>query len=89
MAPADLNEYAAVPHALGYLAKADQISSSTLALHEDFHNALGGTLADEDRSNRCTSLELQQSWLSEIGFSDVDCFWQWHGFTLVAGTKPR
>jgi ubiquinone/menaquinone biosynthesis C-methylase UbiE len=42
----------------------------------------------DKKANILTSVELQCSWLREIGFTDVDCFFKIFEIALFGGIKP-
>jgi SAM-dependent methyltransferase len=60
--------------------------SPTEQLHRDFKVALG--IDKGDRSNRCSPVEDQLSWLRDIGFVDVDCLWKWREMALLHARRP-
>jgi tRNA (cmo5U34)-methyltransferase len=72
----------------GVFANLEHVASSTERLHVAFFNAIGEPLEDEDPSDRLLDVETQLSWLRELGFADVDCFWKWREVAVLAGVKP-
>ena len=71
----------------GVFYNLEHVASPTPALHARFLQALGITAAEEDPSNRLTSVEDQLQWLREIGFSEVDCHWKWLELALIGGVR--
>jgi tRNA (cmo5U34)-methyltransferase len=72
----------------GVFANFDHVASPTRRLHLAFFAAIGEPLEQEDPSDRLLDVETQLTWLREIGFDDVDCYWKWREMALLAGIKP-
>ena len=72
----------------GVFLNLEHVASATPRLHESFLTQLDLTPETEDPSNKLLDLELQLTWLREIGFTDVDCHWKWRELALLAGIKP-
>jgi tRNA (cmo5U34)-methyltransferase len=71
----------------GVFYNLEHVASPTPELHAAFFDALGMSLADEDRSNQLLDVETQVAWLREIGFTQVDCFWKWRELAVFGGVK--
>jgi len=71
----------------GIFCNLEHVASPTLKLHYAFLAKLDIEPADEDPSNKLLDLEIQLSWLRDIGFVDVDCLWKWRELALMVGTK--
>jgi len=71
----------------GVFANLEHVASPTPALHEAFRSALGISDRPDDPSNILAPVEPQLSWLRDLGFADVDCFWKWRELALLAGTR--
>ena len=72
----------------GVFGNLEHVSSPTVTLHEEFLNAISVKVEEEDPSNKLLDVETQLTWLSEIGFTDVDCHWKWRELALLAARKP-
>lgn len=72
----------------GVFANFEHVAAPTHGLHLAFYEAIGEPLECEDPSDRLLDVETQLTWLREIGFDDVDCFWKYREMALLAGMKP-
>lgn len=72
----------------GIFCNLEHVASPTQKLHLDFLAAIGYSPETEDPSNKLLDLHIQLEWLPSMGYEDVDCFWKWREFALMAGRKP-
>jgi SAM-dependent methyltransferase len=71
----------------GIFCNLEHVASVSQKQHIHFFNAIGHSIETEDKSDKLLSMEGQLSWLKEIGFVDVDCYWKWLEMALLVGYK--
>jgi tRNA (cmo5U34)-methyltransferase len=72
----------------GVFANFEHVASPSIRLHVAFFAAIDEPLENEDPSDRTLDVETQLSWLRQIGYEDVDCYWKWLEMALLIGVKP-
>ncbi|MEA5419234.1 class I SAM-dependent methyltransferase [Spirulina sp. CCNP1310] len=72
----------------GIFANLEQVASPSPALHRHFMESIGYGDQPDDPSNQLLDLHTQLTWLTDIGFEDVDCYWKWLEMALMIGVKP-
>jgi tRNA (cmo5U34)-methyltransferase len=72
----------------GVFANFEHVASPTRRLHLAFFAAIEEPIENEDPSDRLLDVETQLSWLRELGFDDVDCYWKWLEMALLIGVRP-
>jgi tRNA (cmo5U34)-methyltransferase len=71
----------------GVFCNLEHVASASAYGHLRFLEAMQTPPGDEDPSNRLLDVHTQLTWLREIGFEDVDCYWKWRELALLAGRK--
>ncbi len=71
----------------GVFCNLDNVASPSEKHHVRFLYAIGFTPETESKSDNLLSMETQLTWLKEIGFKDVDCYWKWLEMALLIGYK--
>jgi SAM-dependent methyltransferase len=72
----------------GVFANFEHVASPTQRLHRAFFAAIDEPIENEDPSDQTLDVETQLTWLREIGFDDVDCYWKWLEMALLVGVRP-
>jgi tRNA (cmo5U34)-methyltransferase len=72
----------------GTFLNLEHVASPSPNLHSQFLATMNLTPETEDPSNKLLDLEIQLTWLRQIGFTEVDCHWKWRELAVLAGMKP-
>jgi len=72
----------------GVFANLEHVASSDDELHRRFLERIGTDPADDDPSNKLTSVDTQLTWLTDIGYVHVECAWKWLELALLVGRRP-
>ncbi|TWT29894.1 class I SAM-dependent methyltransferase [Blastopirellula retiformator] len=73
----------------GVFCNLEHVASPTVTMHERFLSELHIPLEDDDPSNQLLDLHTQLTWLREIGYEEVDCYWKWREMALLIGKRPK
>jgi len=73
----------------GVFANFEHVASPNERLHRAFFVAIDVPIEEADPSDRLLDVETQLTWLRELGFADVDCYWKWLEMALLIGVKPK
>ena len=71
----------------GVFCNLEHVASPTGRLHKRFLDEIGSTPDEEDPSNILLDVHTQITWLREIGFDDVDCYWKWLELALIGSVR--
>jgi SAM-dependent methyltransferase len=69
----------------GIFCNLENVASPSVELHMRFLKSIGYTPEKEDRANRMLPMEKQLDWLKDIGFVEVDCYWNLGQFSHDRG----
>jgi hypothetical protein len=93
-----MNEWQTTEHALyaevwnslapgGVFCNLEHVASASAYGHARFLDAMRTRPEEEDPSNCLLDVHTQLTWLREIGFGDVGCYWKWRELALLVGRK--
>lgn len=68
------------------LTRARREAGQNAAFEDVFHEI--NTRPDKS-ANRLTPVDTQLTWLREIGYENVDCYWKHYELAVLAGYKPH
>jgi tRNA (cmo5U34)-methyltransferase len=61
----------------GVFCNLEHVSSPTTAIQEYFRKTIGIENQPKEPCNELLDMESQLNWLRELGYIDVDCYWNW------------
>jgi tRNA (cmo5U34)-methyltransferase len=72
----------------GLFCNVDVVAAPTPALHARAQAVFGYGPHDGHPSDRPALLGDQLEWLTDGGFTNVDCYWKWLKMAVIAGERP-
>ena len=67
----------------GMFLNLEVVQCASPRLQQEFHARIGRPGGDPE--DILAAVEPQLEWMREGGLDDVDCYWRWRGFALLAG----
>lgn len=69
----------------GVFANLEVVACATPELQREFESRIGRVGGDAE--DQLAPVEQQLEWMRHAGLEQVDCYWRWRGFALLAGTS--
>lgn len=70
----------------GVLVNLEVVECASPRLQHEFYGRIGRPGGDPE--DILAAVEPQLDWMRAAGLDDVDCYWRWRGFALLAGRAP-
>ncbi len=80
-------EVASILRPEGAFANLEVVQCATPELQEEFYRRIDRPGGDPE--DVLARVEDQIHWMRMAGLGQVDCYWRWRGFALLAGQAPR
>ena len=70
----------------GVFVNLEVVECASPRLQQEFYERIGRPGGDPE--DVLAAVEPQLEWMRAAGLEDVDCYWRWRGFALMAGRIP-